>query len=301
MAAITNRRRRWLDPVGIFTYLCLGFWMIFAAFPIFWSYLSSIKPPEEIFVLPPKLIFTPTLHNYEVVFGLKIGTESEGVTEAIGGTGVASQFPRYFLNSLVVSAGTTVLSLSMGGMAAYSLARFRFPGKRYILLGIIFVRMIPGVVLLVPFYVIWRSLGLIDTHFGLILAYLSFSLPFVIWMMRGFFVDIPVELEEAAMVDGASRMTALFRIVLPLAAPGMAATAIFALLLSWNEFLFAVLLTADSTKTLSPAILNYVTDKAILWGRMYAAGSTILLPVLVFSLAVQKHIARGLTGGAVKG
>ena len=120
-------------------------------------------------------------------------------------------------------------------------------------------------------------------------------------MMHGFFIDIPIELEEAAMVDGASRVTALVRVVLPLAAPGMAATAIFALLLSWNEFLFAVLLTADNAKTLSPSILNYVTDKAILWGNLYAASSIILLPVLVFSLAVQKHIARGLTGGAVKG
>jgi multiple sugar transport system permease protein len=299
MAAVGSRRR--VDPVDVFTYLCLGFWMLFAVFPVFWSYLSSFKPPEEIFVLPPKLFFTPTLHNYEVVLGLKLGTEMEGVTEVQGGTGVGSQFPRYLLNSLIVSGGTTILALTIGCMAAYSLARFRFTGKRYILLGIIFVRMIPGVVLIVPFYVIWRSLGLIDTHLGLIIAYLSFGLPFVIWMMRGFFVDIPVELEEAAMIDGASRLMALYKIVLPLAAPGMAATAIFALLLSWNEFLFAVLLTSEHSKTLSPSILNYVTDKAILWGRLYAAGSMIMLPVLIFSLVVQKHIARGLTGGAVKG
>ena len=300
MAAVTGRRRR-LDPVGIFTYSCLGLWMLFAFFPIGWAYLSSLKTPEEIFVLPPKLIFTPTLHNYEVVFGLKIGTELETVTEVSGGTGAVSQFPRYFLNSLIVSAGTTTLALVIGCAAAYSLARFRFVAKRYILLGIIFVRMIPPVVLVIPFYVLWRSMGLMDTHIGLVIAYLSFNLPFTVWMMRGFFVDIPVELEEAAMVDGASRIAALVRIVLPLAAPGMAATAIFALLLSWNEFLFAVLLTADNSKTLSPSILNYMTDKAILWGRLYAAGCTVLLPVLIFSLSVQKHIARGLTGGAVKG
>jgi multiple sugar transport system permease protein len=169
------------------------------------------------------------------------------------------------------------------------------------LMGILLVRMVPAVVLVIPIYTLWRGLGLLDTHLGLILAYLSFNLPFVIWMMRGFFVDIPVEIEEAALIDGCSRLSALVRVILPLAAPGIAATSIFALLLAWNEFLFAVLLTADKAKTLTPAILNYVTDRAILWGNLYAAASIVLLPVLVFSLLVQRHLARGLTGGAVKG
>ena len=296
-------RSRWVrfNAVDVLAYGALVGWMLFALFPILWAYLSSFKMPEDIFAMPPKLIFTPTLHNYEVVLGLKIGTELETVTEVAAGTGVVSQFPRYFLNSLIVSAGTTSAALVIGCAAAYALARFRFVAKRYVLLSIIFIRMIPPIVMVVPFYVLWREAGLMDTHVGLIVAYLSFNLPFTIWMMRGFFVDIPVELEESAMVDGASRLVALTRIVLPLAAPGMAATAIFALLLSWNEFLFAVLLTADNAKTLSPSILSYLTDKAILWGRLYAAGCIVLLPVLVFSLAVQKNIARGLTGGAVKG
>ncbi len=301
--AITHARRRHprIDPVSVFCYACLGVWMVFAIFPVFWSYLSSFKPPQDIFVLPPKLIFPPTLHNYAVIFGLQVGTEAEGVTEVQGATGVISELPRYFLNSLIISGGTMVLSMAIGCLAAYSLARFRFRGKRYMLLGILLVRMVPAVVLVIPIYALWRSLGLLDTHLGLILAYLSFNLPFVIWMMRGFFVDIPVEIEEAALIDGCSRLTALVRVILPLAAPGMAATSIFALLLGWNEFLFAVLLTSDKAKTLTPAILNYVTDRAILWGNLYAAGSIVLLPVLFFSLAVQKHLARGLTGGAVKG
>ena len=298
---MARSRRARINAVDVLAYGALVAWMLFALFPILWAYLSSLKMPEDIFATPPKLIFTPTLHNYEVVLGLKIGTELETVTEAAAGTGVVSQFPRYFLNSLIVSAGTTSAALVIGCAAAYALARFRFVAKRYVLLSIIFIRMIPPIVMVVPFYVLWREAGLMDTHVGLIIAYLSFNLPFTIWMMRGFFVDIPVELEESAMVDGASRLIALTRIVLPLAAPGMAATAIFALLLSWNEFLFAVLLTADNAKTLSPSILNYLTDKAILWGRLYAAGCIVLLPVLVFSLAVQKNIARGLTGGAVKG
>jgi multiple sugar transport system permease protein len=296
-----RRRRIRLDPVYIFSWICLIVWMVFAIFPVFWSYLSSFKPPEQIFDLPPKLIFTPTLHNYAVVFGLEVGTEAEGVTETQGATGVVSQLPHYFLNSIIVSAGTTVLSMAIGCLAAYSLARFRFRAKRYMLLGILMVRMVPAVVLVIPFYSLWRSIGLLDTHFGLILAYLSFNLPFVIWMMRGFFVDIPIEIEEAALIDGCSRLSALVKVILPLAAPGMAATSIFALLLGWNEFLFAVLLTADKAKTLTPAILNYVTDRAVLWGNLYAAGSLVLLPVLIFALVVQKHLARGLTGGAVKG
>ena len=296
-----GRRRVRIDPVYVFSWVCLGLWMLFAIFPVVWSYLNSFKPPEQIFDLPPKLVFSPTLHNYAVIFGLEVGTEAEGVTQTQQATGAVSQLPRYFLNSLIVSTGTTVLSLAVGCLAAYSLARFRFRAKRYMLLSILFVRMVPAVVLVIPIYTLWRSLGLLDTHQGLILAYLSFNLPFVIWMMRGFFVDIPIEIEEAALIDGCSRLSALVRVILPLAAPGIAATSIFALLLGWNEFLFAVLLTADRAKTLTPAILNYVTDRAILWGNLYAAASIVLLPVLVFSLAVQKHLARGLTGGAVKG
>ncbi|MGI9146737.1 MAG: carbohydrate ABC transporter permease [Chloroflexota bacterium] len=296
-----HRRRLRIDPVYIFSWACLGAWMAFAMFPVAWSYLNSFKPPEQIFDLPPRLIFTPTLHNYAVVFGLQVGTEAEGVSQTQEATGAASQLPRYFLNSLIVSVGTTVCSMAIGCLAAYSLARFRFRAKRYMLLGILLVRMVPAVVLVIPIYTLWRAAGLLDTHAGLILAYLSFNLPFVIWMMRGFFVDIPIEIEEAALIDGCSRLQALIKVIVPLAAPGMAATSIFALLLGWNEFLFAVLLTADKAKTLTPAILNYVTDRAILWGNLYAAASIVLLPVLIFSLSVQKHLARGLTGGAVKG
>jgi multiple sugar transport system permease protein len=302
MAVIHARRRRLhVDPVYIFSWFCLGFWMVFAIFPVAWSYLNSFKPPEQIFDLPPELIFTPTLHNYFVIFGLQVGAEAEGISQTQAATGVVSELPRYFLNSLIVSAGTTVLSVGIGCLAAYSLARFRFRAKRYMLLAILLVRMVPAVVLVIPIYTLWRSFGLLDTHIGLIVAYLSFNLPFVIWMMRGFFVDIPAEIEEAALIDGCSRLEALVKVILPLAAPGMAATSIFALLLGWNEFLFAVLLTSNNAKTLTPAILNYVTDRAVLWGNLYAAGSIVLLPVLIFSLAVQKHLARGLTGGAVKG
>src|SRR6266496_3315355 len=160
---------------------------------------------------------------------------------------------------------------------------------------------IPPIVLIIPIYILFRNLDLLDTHLGLILAYLTFSLPFVIWMMRGFLLDIPIELEEAAMIDGASRFQALVRVVLPLAAPGLAATAIFVILLAWNDFFYALILTSGNARTVTPYIGGFITDKAILWGRLYASSAIIMVPVLVFGLAVQKQLAHGLTGGAVKG
>jgi multiple sugar transport system permease protein len=162
-------------------------------------------------------------------------------------------------------------------------------------------RLVPPVVLIIPIYVLWRNLDLLDTHLGLILAYLTFALPFVIWMMRGFLLDIPIELEEAAMIDGGSRFQALYKVVLPLAAPGLAATAIFIILIAWNDFLFALVLTSGNARTVTPYIGGFITDKAVLWGRLYASSAIIMLPVLIFGLAVQKQLAHGLTGGAVKG
>ena len=184
---------------------------------------------------------------------------------------------------------------------AYTLARAEMKSRRSILAGILVTRLIPPVVILVPIYVLWRSLHLLHTHVGMILAYLTFNLPFTIWMMHGFFSDIPVELEQAAMVDGCSRLQALVKIVLPLSAPGLAATSVFAILNAWNEFLFASVLAGERVRTLAPSILAFITDKAILWGHLYAAGSAVLIPVVIFAFLVQKYMGTGLTGGALKG
>jgi multiple sugar transport system permease protein len=284
----------------ILTHLTLIGWSAFTLFPILWAYMSSFKEPSDVFAVPPKFIFVPTLHNYLELFNLAVPTELENAggaeSAAIGAT-----FPHYFLNSIVVSVGTTVFSLIIGSLAAYSLTRFDLPLRGSILVGMFMTRLIPPIAILIPLYLIWRNLNLVDTQIALIITYLSFTLPFTTWLMRGFLRDIPRDLEEAAMTDGCSRLGALRRIVLPLAAPGLATTAIFALIGAWNEFLFAVILTSDNAKTLSPAILEFITDKAILWGRLYAAGGLIMLPVLVFGLVMQRHLARGLTGGAVTG
>ncbi len=293
-------KRRFRVARGAAHAFLLG-WAIFTLFPILWVYTSALKAPEEVFQMPPKWFFRPTLHNFEVVFGLKVPTELEAVTQEQQLAVVHSKFPRYFVNSVIVSTGATMLSLTLGSLAAYSLTRFRWGNRKVILTGIILSRLVPPVTLIVPFYVLWRSLHLFDTHLGLILVYLTFSLPFSVWLMRSFFLEIPVELEEAAFIDGCSRMRAFLQVTIPLAAPGLATTAIFNLLLSWNEFLFAAVLTAEHARTLAPSILSYITDKAILWGRLYAAGATILLPVMLLALVVQKHLARGLATGALKG
>lgn len=297
VVAARKRRINWGDVAA---YAILSVWMVFTLFPVLWLLMSSVKEPQDVFAMPPQWIFKPTLHNYEVALGLTIPTELETVTETTAGTGM-SPFPRFLLNTAIVAVGTTVLALGIGSTAAYALTRF-FPRQRNgLLVGVMITRLVPPVVMIIPIYVIWRNFDLLDTHIGLILAYLTFALPFVIWMMRGFLLDIPIELEEAAMIDGASRFQALLRVVLPLAAPGLAATAIFVILLAWNDFFYALILTSGNARTVTPYIGGFITDKAILWGRLYASSAIIMLPVLIFGLAVQKQLAHGLTGGAVKG
>ncbi|TAK22809.1 MAG: carbohydrate ABC transporter permease [Chloroflexota bacterium] len=284
----------------IFAYAFLVLWSVVSIFPVFWTYVSSIKPPRDVFAIPPKWVFTPTLQNYEVALGLIVPTEQETVLEAYKGA-VTSRLPDYFVNTMIVSLGSTLLSMAVGATAAYALARSRVRGRRLMLTVILLTRLIPPIVLVVPLYLLWRNLRLLDTHIGLIVAFFTFSLPFSIWMLRGFFMTLPRELEEAALIDGCSRWGALFRIVVPLAAPGFAATAVFVMLFSWNEFLIAAVLGGEKAKMLTPAIFGYVSDRSVLWGQLYAASGLVMLPVLLFTLLVQRHIATGLAGGAVKG
>lgn len=284
----------------IFQYFVLVLWSIFIIFPIYWVITSSLKTPMDVFAFPPKWTFTPTLHNYEVVFGLETSTEMEGITEATAGTG-STKLLRYFLNTVIISVGSTVFSVAVGCLAAYSLTRSRLRGRKTILTGVLLTQFLPPVVLLVPIYVLWCGFHIQNTHIGMILAYLTFSLPFSIWMLYSFIAEIPQELEEAAMVDGCNRFQALVRVVFPLIAPGIATTAVFNFLNTWNEFLFASVLAGETAKTLSVSILTFITDKAILWGQLYAAGTAIILPSLILTFIIQKYIGRGMTSGALKG
>ena len=250
--------------------------------PLYWMVSTAFMPHELDHQIPPVFIFIPTLSN----FANMLATTS---------------FTQYLTNSLIVSIATTITSLLFGALAAYSFARFRYPGSDTLPLFYLILRMLPRFVLVIPYYLLLRTFGLLNTYTGLILAYTTFSLPFVIWLMIGFFKEIPIELEEAGMVDGANRLIVLTRIVLPLALPGLAATSIFAFLLGWNELLFSIILAGRDTHTLAQMPLTFETDQGTDWGLVMAAGTLILLPVIIFALAVQRYILRGMTLGAVKG
>lgn len=252
--------------------------------PIYWLIITSLKSERQLFELPPLAPPTqPTLGNYGQVF-LKKETAFA------------------LLNSFVVSVFTVALATFVGALAAYSLARFRFKGNRLIVLSMLVIRTLPPVIMIVPLYMLNRSLGLIDSWWALIIAYLFFTIPFVTWMLRGFFIEVPRDVEECAMVDGCSRLGAFIRVVLPLAAPGVAATAIFCAIATWNEFIFALILTNSSRSQTVPIILGQqITWLGILWSNIAAMGVVLILPILVLSVLVQKYFVRGLTSGAVKG
>src|SRR5436190_5934342 len=254
--------------------------------PIYWLITISFKREVDQFAVPPKWFsFSPTLEHYADAF-------------------LGRSFGQYLVNSLFVAVGSTASALVLGTLAAYSLARFRLPRKldQKLALWILSTRMMPAIVTAVPLFLIMRDLRLVNTRLSLIVVYSAFNLPFVAWMMRGFFAEVPRDLEEAAMVDGDSRLGALRRVVLPLVTPGLAATAVFCLIVSWNEFLFGLVLTqTDDAITLPVGIAGRVTQYGIKWGAMSAAAVVALVPILAFAISVQKYLVRGLSLGAVKG
>ena len=281
---MTGRRYKIAMVAG--KYLLLGTMALFFLFPVYWLVVTALKTQAEMFARPP--IWWPAeftfVHLRAILFESSLG--------------------RMAWNSVVVSVGSTVLALVAGTMGAYSLSRFRLPWRmnHHLSFWILSTRMFPPIVSIVPLFLIFRGLNLIDTRFALILAYGVFNLPFVVWMMKGFFDELPRELEESALVDGDTHFGAFRRIILPLVRPGLAATAVFCLIVAWNEFLFALVLTqSDAALTLPVGIANQVTQYEIRWGAMSAAGVLAAIPLFVFALLVQKHLVRGLSYGAVKG
>lgn len=268
--------------LGIVTYILLVIALLLSLFPIFWLVSTSLKPRELTFAMPPAWIFTPTLENYQDVLG-------------------SSDFLEYLRNSLLIAGGTTFIAVTAGALAAYAIARFRFPGRGVLRFVFLLPQVTPAIAILVPLFVMYNTLDLNDTYVGIILAHLTLTMPLAIWMLTGFFEDSPVELEESAMIDGCTRLGALVRVVLPVLAPGIAATAVLGFITSWNEFLYASMLTGRDTRTLSVAITSFLTNRALDWGRTTAAGTLILLPVLIFAMFTQRYLVRGLSHGAVKG
>lgn len=267
-------------------YVALVIAVLIALVPIYWMITISLKTEVDQFAVPPVwFVFTPTLQHYHDSF-------------------VVRPFGGYLLTSAIVAVISTMLAMTIGTCAAYSLARFRLPlrANEHLSFWVISTRMFPPIVTVVPLFLIMRDLHLLNTIAALVIAYTGLNLPFVIWMMRGYFEELPAELEEAAMVDGDSRLGALWRVMLPLAAPGLAATAVFCLITCWNEFLIALILTqTDASMTLPVGIAGQVTQYEIKWGAMSAAGIVAMIPIIAFALAVQRYLVRGLSLGALKG
>ncbi len=258
--------------------------LIVTLLPVYWMANTSLKNQVEVFTSPPTFWpQNPTMDNYVSLF-------------------VRRHLGSYLLNSLIIVGSAVVLSLAIGSLAAYSLARFVKGQLRESLnFWVLAPRMIPPVALVVPLFLILQHLGLINKQLGLILVYTAFNLPFVAWMMRSFFLEIPMDLEEAAMVDGATRLRSFRDIVLPLAAPGLVATSIFALIITFNEFFFALILTSTpAAATLPVGTAALIGKTQTLYGEMAAAGVVAAVPLVIFALLVQRHLVRGLTMGAVK-
>ncbi|WP_293853671.1 carbohydrate ABC transporter permease [uncultured Alsobacter sp.] len=260
-------------------YGCLAALLLFFLFPLAWMVLTSLKTNVQAMAYPPLWVFAPTIKNYIDVFA-------------------NNPFFQYMVNSTIVAVSAVGVSLLLGLPAAYSMARYR---QTKLGLTILVVKILPGIVYLVPLFVIYRQLGLINTLWGVALAHIIVVLPLVIWIMVGFFEDIPRELEEAALIDGCTRAGIFLRIVLPLSKPGIVAATILGFIASWNNFIFALILGGKNTVTLPMAVYSFVSFEDVNWGGLTAAATVITLPILALSLVVQKHLAGGLTIGAVKG
>ena len=253
---------------------------LMAIFPFIYMLIVSLKP--RVLTYEPGIwIFRPTFDNYISLFKTR-------------------NLLHFAKNSLMVVIGTTSISLVLGSLAAYGFARFSFNKKEDLAFWILSLRMLPPMATVIPFFILARLTGILDTHLVLVLAYMTFNIPFSIWMMRGFFEEIPKEIEEAALVDGCTHWQVLIKVLLPLSLPGLTATAIFCVIQSWNEFAFALFLTGVNARTLPTTVTFFLSVTGVIWGEMAAVGIVTALPVLVFAMLVQKHMIRGLTFGAVK-
>lgn len=259
--------------------LLLGMLLV-CVFPLFWMIVVSLKEAKDV-TNPAVWFVTPNLDNYVDVF-------------------VNRNLAHFLSNSAIVAVCATLVSVALGAFAAYGLARFEYRYREDLAFIVLAMRMLPAIAIVIPLFVMAQTIGVLDTHLVLIVCYMLFNIPFSIWMLRGFFEDIPREIEEAALIDGCTRRQILARIIFPLAAPGLAATSIFCLINSWNEFTFAVFLTSVRASTLPTTVTQFLSAAGTSWGAMAATGVVTIVPVLFFSLLVQRYMVKGLSFGGVK-
>lgn len=257
--------------------------------PGLWIVLSSFRPTVEIMAKPP--VWIPQDLSLEAYVAMFSGVGQGGIPVI-----------DYFRNSLIISVTSTAISLAIGMAGGYAFARYRFKAKSAIFLGLMLTRTVPGIALSLPLFFVYAKLGIIDTHFGMILVYVALNVPFTIWLIDGFFRQVPKDLAEAAQIDGCTRWQAFWQVEFPLAGPGIASAGIFAFLTSWNEFALASQLTrSTNSKTLPVGLLDYTAEFTIDWRGMCALAVVMIIPALVLTFIVQKHLVSGLTSGAVKG
>lgn len=274
-----SERRKYSVVTNVLYFTVLGIFLVLFLFPFVWMLLSSFKTQAQIMTIPPQWTFTPTFRNYTEVFG-------------------DQAFGKYIGNSFLIATGSTITALILGLPAAYSIARNKQSGLGF---AILIARIVPGITFLIPWFILFTKLKLVDTFAALILSHMLVTMPFVVWVMIAFFEGIPAELIEAARVDGCTEQSAFVRVVLPISGPGIITSSILAFIFSWNNFMFSAILTGARTKTLPVAIFNFLSYSEINWGGLMAAAVIITLPVLILALVTQKYIVKGLTAGAVKG
>jgi len=269
--------RKYLSS-AIFYLVVIGISLV-VLFPFLWMLSSSFKTQVDIISWPPKILFSPTLQNYQKVFG-------------------EQDFLKYFLNSTIVGTTAVGLSLVLGLPAAYSIARF---AQRKLAVFILLARLMPGISFLMPWYIVFSRLDLMDSYTALILSHTLIALPIVIWIMSTYFGTIPREMEESAMVDGATRQYAFWKIILPLSGPGIITATTLSFIFSWNNFMFSQVLSMEKTKTLPIAVYNFISYAEVDWGGVMAAAVAIMAPAIILTMIFQKYVVKGLTMGAVKG
>ena len=312
-----------VDKVGFGPRLALGLratlviiLTIIMLIPVVWMGMTAFKSRPDAVAAPAKVIFEPTLEGFVSLLTTRrqlLPAEAERYRQrddlnfadeialkrgqAIIGP---SQFPKQLLNSLIIAGVSTIFSVGFGVLAAYAFSRFRIPGEDDLLFFILSTRMLPPVVVTVPIFLMYRELGLYDTHFGLILLYTAFNLSFSVWLMKGFMDEIPIEYEEAALVDGYTRLQAFRRIVLPQAVTGIAATTVFSFIFAWNEYAFALMLTGDTARTAPPSIPSRIGTGGVEWAAIAAGSLVFLIPVIIVTFALRRHLLRGVTFGAIR-
>ena len=303
-----TRRAKSFAAVVVIAYAVLSL------IPLAWIFATSFRTPSDAIAYPPKLVAEPSLIGYVNLFTTRSRVSAEDLAALpppkdwieqaardqqmiLAGP---SRFGDRYLNSLLIGFGSTLLSVVLGTLAAYAFSRFRIPGKDDWLFFILSTRMMPPIAVAIPVYLMYRALGLNDTHLGLILLYTVVNLSLSVWLLKGFMDEIPREYEEAAMVDGYTRFQAFVRVVLPQASTGIATTAIFCLIFAWNEYAFALLLTSGTAQTAPPFIPTIIGEGGLDWPAMAAGTTLFLLPVLVFTVLLRRHLLRGITFGAIR-